>query len=41
MFRSFTIPYIIGAVIYYAAYFLQVKKANRLLENIKKKQEEV
>ena len=37
MFRSFTIPYIIGAIIYYAAYFLQVKKANRMLENLKKK----
>ena len=38
MFWSFTIPYIIGAVVYYIAYFLQVKKANRMLENIKKKQ---
>lgn len=41
MFRSFTIPYIIGAVVYYVAYFLQVKKANKMLENIKKKQMEV
>lgn len=41
MFRSFTIPYIIGAVVYYAAYFWQVKKANRMLENLKKKQKEV
>lgn len=41
MFRSFTIPYIIGAAAYYGAYFLQVKKANRMLENLKKKQKEV
>ena len=38
IFRSFTIPYIIGAVVYYAAYFLQVRKANKLLENMKNKQ---
>ena len=38
MFRSFTIPYIIGAVVYYAAYFHQVRKANKMLENLKKKQ---
>ncbi|MBQ8632528.1 MAG: hypothetical protein IJ420_02865 [Lachnospiraceae bacterium] len=41
MFRSFTIPYIIGAMVYYAAYFFQVKKANRMLENLKKNQKEV
>lgn len=41
MFRSFTIPYVIGAVAYYAAYFLQVKKANRMLENLKKKQQKM
>ena len=38
MFRSFTIPYVIGAVVYYAAYFLQVRKVNKMLENRKKKQ---
>jgi len=41
MFRSFTIPYVIGAIVYYTAYFLQVRKANRMLENVKKKQNEV
>ncbi len=37
MFRSFTIPYVIGAIVYYAAYFRQVKKANRMLEDVRKK----
>ena len=41
MFRSFTIPYIIGAVVYYMAYFRQVRNANRRLEQWKKKQKEV
>ncbi len=41
IFCSFTVPYIIGAIVYYAAYFFQVKKANKMLENIKKKQKEV
>lgn len=33
---SFSIPYIIGAIIYYIALRLEVKKQNKLLENIKK-----
>lgn len=41
MFRSFTVPYIIGAVVYYAAYFAQVKKANQRLDNLRKKQNRV
>ena len=36
MFWSFTIPYVIGAVIYYVSLFLEIKKANRLLQNMKK-----
>lgn len=32
MFWSFTIPYLIGAGGYYLALFLEVKKANRLLQ---------
>ena len=31
MFRSFTIPYVIGAIVYYTAYFLQVRKAKKTL----------
>lgn len=34
---SFSIPYIIGAVIYYICLRLEVKEQNRLLRNIKKK----
>ncbi|MDO4273588.1 MAG: hypothetical protein Q4D16_07960 [Eubacteriales bacterium] len=33
---SFSIPYFIGAIIYYIALRLEVKKQNKLLENIKK-----
>lgn len=36
MFWSFTIPYVIGAVIYYVSLFLEIKKANRLLQDMKK-----
>ncbi len=36
MFLSFTIPYIIGAVIYYLNVFWEVKKANQILKDIKK-----
>lgn len=36
MFFSFTIPYIIGAIIYYVTIFLQTSKANQILEEIKK-----
>lgn len=33
---SFSVPYIIGAIIYYVALRLEVKKQNKLLENIKR-----
>lgn len=33
---SFSLPYIIGAIIYYIALRLEVRKQNKLLENIKK-----
>lgn len=33
---SFSIPYILGAIIYYFALRLEIKKQNKLLENIKK-----
>lgn len=33
---SFSVPYIIGAIIYYIVLRLEVKKQNKLLENIKK-----
>lgn len=34
---SFSIPYVIGAIVYYICLRLEVRKQNRLLENIKKK----
>lgn len=37
LFLSFTIPYIIGATIYYINVFREVKNANQIIENIKKK----
>ncbi len=36
MFLSFTIPYAIGAAIYYLNVFWEVKKANQILKNLKK-----
>jgi hypothetical protein len=36
MFWSFTIPYIIGAIIYYAVILFQIKKANKTLSELKK-----
>lgn len=36
MFVSFTVPYIIGAIMYYVAYLYQLRKANNILEEIKK-----
>lgn len=36
MFWSFTIPYIIGAGIYYTRFLLQVRKANMTLKEFKK-----
>lgn len=35
MFLSFSIPYAIGVVIYYAALFHEIKSANRILSRIK------
>ncbi len=35
MFLSFTIPYIIGVIIYYAAVFHEIKSANQALKEIK------
>ena len=35
MFLSFTIPYVIGFIIYYAAVFHEIKSANRALKEIK------
>lgn len=39
MFLSFTVPYVIGAAMYYIAFFNQIKKANQLLKAIKAKTE--
>lgn len=39
MFLSFTIPYIIGAAIYYINVFREVKNANEIIKSIKKKGE--
>lgn len=36
MFISFTIPYLIFAIMYYVTYFLQLKNANKTLEDLKK-----
>jgi len=33
---SFSIPYVIGAIIYYIHLWLQVRKQNRILEKIKR-----
>lgn len=35
MLRSFTVPYIIAALTYYITLYLEVKKANHLLQQIK------
>ena len=35
MFLSFTIPYVIGVIIYYAAVFHEIKSANQALKEIK------
>lgn len=39
MFISFTIPYIIGAAIYYLNVFSEVKKANLIIAKIKRREE--
>ena len=36
LFFSFTIPYVIGAILYYAAIFFQTRKANKIIDEIKK-----
>ncbi|MDE6365342.1 MAG: hypothetical protein K2O40_10405 [Lachnospiraceae bacterium] len=35
MFRSFTVPYVIAAFMYYGSLYLEVQKANQLLGQIK------
>lgn len=35
MFYSFTIPYIIAAAVYYVLFFIQVKKTNEMINEIK------
>ena len=37
--RSFSLPYFIGAVIYYLHLYLEIKKHNRWIESIKKTKE--
>ena len=34
MFVSVTIPYVIGAIVYYISFFLQIKKANQVFLNL-------
>ena len=36
LFFSFTIPYLIGAIIYYVSIFIQTRKANHILKELKK-----
>lgn len=36
MFWSFTVPYVIGAAEYYISLYLEIKKADRLLQEVKK-----
>lgn len=38
IFRSFTVPYLIGAVVYYVELYFEVRKADRLLQEYKKKE---
>ena len=35
MFRSFTIPYVIAAAVYYISLYFEIKKANRLLQEVR------
>lgn len=39
MFRSFTIPYVIGAAIYYFKFWYEVKRANLILKDLKSEKE--
>ena len=34
MFVSVTVPYVIGAVVYYISFFLQIKRANEVFSNL-------
>lgn len=36
MFISFTIPYVIGAVVYYVSLFYEIRRANQALKNIRR-----
>lgn len=36
MFISVTVPYVIGAIVYYISFFLQIKKANKVFLNLEK-----
>lgn len=40
IFRSFTIPYIIGAAVYYVSVFQEAKKQNAMLQEIKENRKE-
>ncbi len=40
MFRSFTVPYVIGAAVYYISLFCEVRNANKALREIKEYQSE-
>lgn len=35
MFRSFTVPYVIAAAVYYISLYFEIKKADRLLQEVK------
>jgi hypothetical protein len=34
MFRSITIPFLGGAIVYYICFFYQIKKANKMIEKL-------
>nr|WP_297705308.1 DUF6608 family protein [uncultured Butyrivibrio sp.] len=34
MFISVTVPYVIGAIVYYVSFFMQIKKANEVFMNL-------
>lgn len=36
MFRSFTIPYVIAAAVYYISLYFEIRKANRLLQEVRR-----
>ncbi|MCR4648044.1 MAG: hypothetical protein K5776_03110 [Lachnospiraceae bacterium] len=39
MFKSITIPFFIGAVVYYICFFVQIKRANKVLEKLNSNEE--